>query len=98
LSKPPTVPTATDPSLSYQWQHLVGGTWTDVGGNAPTLTIGSVTTADAGSYRVVVSNSLGNGTSNTATLAVTTTAPPLGLTYNFGQTINFVGAGGVFVG
>ncbi len=84
--------------LTYQWQHLVGGTWTNVGTNAATFTISSVTTADAGSYRVTVSNSFGSVTSNTATLSVnqlpsvTITAPSSTLTYNFGQTVNFAGA------
>jgi glucose/arabinose dehydrogenase len=83
--------------LGYQWQHLVGTTWTNVGGNASTLTVGPLTTADAGSYRVVISNVNGTATSSTAMLTVnqlpvvTITAPAPTLTYNFGQTVNFAG-------
>ncbi|OAI45604.1 hypothetical protein AYO44_12740, partial [Planctomycetaceae bacterium SCGC AG-212-F19] len=56
--------------LTYQWQHLVGSTWTNVGTNAASFSITSAATADAGSYRVIVSNSVGSATSNTATLTV----------------------------
>lgn len=55
--------------LAYQWRKdgtaLAGAT------NA-TLTLGSVQSAQAGSYSVVVSNSLGSVTSNGATLTVAT--------------------------
>jgi glucose/arabinose dehydrogenase len=93
-----TVTASGTAPLMYQWQHLVGSTWTDVGGNAATLTINSVTTADAGDYRVTVSNTFGNVTSDTATLAVnqlpvvTITAPSPSLTYNFGQMVTFSGS------
>jgi glucose/arabinose dehydrogenase len=93
-----TVAASGTAPLTYQWQHLVGSTWTNVGTNSATFTISSVTTADAGSYRVIVSNSIGSATSNTATLAVnqlpvvTITAPSPSLTYNFGQTVNFAGS------
>jgi glucose/arabinose dehydrogenase len=56
--------------LSFQWQHLVNGTWTNVGTNSATFTIISAAGADAGNYRVIVSNSLGQATSITATLSV----------------------------
>lgn len=56
--------------LNYQWQHLVGGSWINVGFNSATFTIASVSTADQGSYRVIVSNSLGSATSNNAGLTV----------------------------
>src|SRR5262249_11904363 len=42
------VTAAGAPPLNYQWQHLVGSTWTNVGSNSATFTISSVTTADAG--------------------------------------------------
>jgi hypothetical protein len=61
--------------FTYQWQHLVGGTWTNVGPNAATYTINSVGSGDAGSYRVIVSNSLGQATSVTATLTVHSARP-----------------------
>ncbi|HJZ94192.1 MAG TPA: PQQ-dependent sugar dehydrogenase [Gemmataceae bacterium] len=82
-------------SLSYQWQKLINTTWTDVAGaTSATFSIASAATADAGQYRVIVTNSLGSATSNAATLTVnqfptaTITAPA---TYTFGQTINFSG-------
>jgi hypothetical protein len=57
-------------TLSYQWQKSVSGIWTSVGTNSATFTISSTAASDAGSYRVVVSNSAGSATSNTATLTV----------------------------
>jgi glucose/arabinose dehydrogenase len=70
-----TVAPAGATPLTYQWQHLVKGTWTDVGPNAATFTLSSAAQPDAGSYRVLVSNSLGQATSTTATLTVTVTNP-----------------------
>lgn len=84
--------------LSYQWQHIVGTTVTNVGSNSSTFTISSVTTADAGNYQVVIMNSFGQKTSNPASLAVnqlptvTITSPTSGTMYNFNQTINFAGS------
>ena len=61
---------ASGASLSYQWQHLVGATWGDVGSNSPVFTIPTVTTADAGDYRVIVANSAGSVVSDAVLLAV----------------------------
>ena len=61
---------ASGPSLSYQWQHLVGATWVDVGTNSPAYTIAAATTADAGGYRVIVANSAGFVVSDAVVLAV----------------------------
>jgi glucose/arabinose dehydrogenase/mono/diheme cytochrome c family protein len=58
--------TGDDP-LAYQWQK--NGAAIDGATNA-TLVLGNVTLADSGNYSVVVSNSVGNATSNVATLAV----------------------------
>ena len=66
---------ASGPSLSYQWQHLVGATWVDVGTNSPAYTIAAATTADAGGYRVIVANSAGSVVSDAVVLAVNP-APP----------------------
>ena len=81
--------------LSYQWQKLIGSTWTDVtGATAVTLSFGAAAVADAGQYRVVVTNSVGSATSNAATLAVNqfpTATITAGGTYTFGQTITFSG-------
>jgi glucose/arabinose dehydrogenase len=84
--------------LGYQWQHLVGANWVNVGTNSSKFTINSATASNAGGYRVVVSNSHGSATSNTATLTVnqlpvvTISAPASSLTYTFGQTVNFAGS------
>jgi hypothetical protein len=62
--------TATAP-LSYVWQKF-NGVWEDVPGapDADTYTIDPVAPADAGDYRVVVSNKCGSENSATATLTV----------------------------
>jgi hypothetical protein len=69
---------ANGPSLSYQWQHLVGASWVDVGTNSPAYTIAAAATADAGSYRVVVSNSAVSVVSNTVVLTINP-GPPVSL-------------------
>jgi glucose/arabinose dehydrogenase len=88
--------TATGPSLNYQWQHLVGSTWTNVGTSSGTLTIANTTSADAGSYRVIVSNTFGSTTSSTATLTInvagtspTITTQPSNQQVNVGQSVTF---------
>lgn len=58
--------TGTAP-LSYQWQK---NSTNLVGAVNPTYSIASVQSADAGTYRAVVSNSGGSTTSSSATLAV----------------------------
>ena len=64
--------TGTAP-LSYQWQK---GTTAISGATSATYTTPATTTSDSGStFSVVVSNSLGNATSNAATLTVNA-APP----------------------
>jgi glucose/arabinose dehydrogenase len=67
---------ATGGSLSYQWQHLIGAAWTDVGGVSPAYTIAAPVTADAGPYRVMVSNSTGTAISDAVTLSVSLAPPP----------------------
>ena len=70
--------TASDTgALSYQWQKGSGSpiNWSNISGAiASTYTIDSVTTSDAGSYRVVVTNTYNSATaitnSSSATLAV----------------------------
>jgi len=94
-----TVAASGTQPLGYQWQHLVSAAWSNVGTNSPTLTIGAATTADAGSYHVIVTNSLGSATSDSASLAVnqlptaTITTPASGTNYNWNQTISFAGSG-----
>jgi glucose/arabinose dehydrogenase len=84
--------------LSYQWQKLVGSNWTNVGTNSATFAIAAAAVSNAGSYRVVVTNSAGSATSNTATLSVnqlpvaTIASPAVGTKYNWGQTVSFAGS------
>ncbi|TCN54641.1 PKD domain-containing protein [Flavobacterium circumlabens] len=60
--------TASGVGLSYQWQFNNA----DIpGATASSYTIPNVTNANAGAYRVVVTNTAGNVTSNPATLTVT---------------------------
>jgi fibronectin type 3 domain-containing protein len=84
--------TGTAP-LGYQWQHLVGSTWTNVGSNSASYSISSAASSDAGSYRVTVSNSAGSVTSNTVTLTVnvapTITTQPNSQTVTAGQSATF---------
>ncbi len=46
--------------LTYQWQKLIGATWTNISGKTlSAMTINPAAAADAGSYRLVASNSVG---------------------------------------
>lgn len=90
--------TGTAP-LSYQWYKNDGAL---SGATNASYTIASVATADAGTYKVTVSNSAGNTTSNNATLTVTAAnrpptatinSPTVGTTYAGGNTISFSGQG-----
>jgi len=91
-----TVSAAGTPPLSYQWQRNnsnIGGA-TGASYTTPVLTV-----ADSGAtYRVIVSNSFGNATSNAATLTVTGQAPvaviqtpAAGALYTAGQAVTFSG-------
>jgi fibronectin type 3 domain-containing protein len=73
------VATGTAP-LSYQWQKNGSNI---SGATSSSFTISPAQTSDAGNYTVVVSNSAGSVTSNTATLTVNNTA--------FAAHINFTG-------
>ncbi|SHH17885.1 Por secretion system C-terminal sorting domain-containing protein [Chryseolinea serpens] len=88
--------TGTAP-LAYQWQK------TNVsisGATGASYTIASAQPADAGAYRVIVSNASGSVTSTAATLTVTAfnnppvaqiITPTAGTLYRGGDTINFSG-------
>lgn len=65
--------TGTAP-LGYQWQFNGNNI---SGATSATLTLNSVTSADAGSYRAVISNSAGSVISSPASLTVT--APPMAI-------------------
>ncbi|MEA3212710.1 MAG: hypothetical protein QOE70_5767 [Chthoniobacter sp.] len=73
--------------LTYQWQRSTDGgtTYGDVGPNSSTLNITGTVVADAGLYRVVITNSVGTLTSNAATLTVNQ-APAI-LTQPMGQIV-----------
>ncbi|WP_438479087.1 immunoglobulin domain-containing protein [Oleiharenicola lentus] len=61
------------PALTYQWQF--NGTAIN-GATGSSFTLAGVTSANAGTYTVVVSNALGSVTSNAATLTVTSGSTP----------------------
>ena len=76
--------------LSYFWSL---NTNTPVGGNTSTLALPNVQAGDAGSYRVIVSNSVGTATSSVATLTVLVppaiTASPTNVTATSGGSVTF---------
>lgn len=61
------------PAPAYQWQK---NSTNISGATTSSYTIGSTTTSDAGSYQVVVSNSVGTVTSNSASLTVDSSPNP----------------------
>jgi glucose/arabinose dehydrogenase len=74
--------TGTAP-LRYQWQRLIGTTWTNLanggritGANSAALAISGTQAADAGQYRVVIANGAGMAISASATLTVIDTSAP----------------------
>lgn len=89
-------------ALSYQW--LFNGT-PIAGANSPVLRLPAVTSANAGSYRLVVSNAAGSTTTEPAVLLVTAgtapavaptiVTPPAATKVHVGDTASFaVGVGG----
>ncbi len=83
--------------LSYQWQK--GGSNIS-GATSSTYSISNAALADAGNYRVIVSNSVGSVASNAAILTVTgfnaepvpvILTPTEGVLYEAGSTITFTG-------
>ncbi|MEO3713853.1 immunoglobulin domain-containing protein [Roseateles flavus] len=84
--------TASGGGLSYQWRK--NGSNVPANGNAATFSIASAQAADAGSYNVVVSNSLGSVSSSAASLTVNPAAvqislSPANVTLNMGATQAF---------
>ncbi len=63
--------TATGTNLSYQWQTLIGGVWTNVGTAANyTTAVATYPGFNGRQYRVIISGDCGVVTSNTVTLTV----------------------------
>ncbi|HEY4299889.1 MAG TPA: immunoglobulin domain-containing protein [Candidatus Didemnitutus sp.] len=85
------------PAPVYQWYH--GGSAIASASNA-TLSLTSVTSADAGDYTVVAHNIWGDATSAKATLAVTaaTSTPPTNPTGGGGGSASGTGGGGAIGG
>jgi hypothetical protein len=88
-----TVSAGGTPPLSYQWQK---NTANIPGATASSFALASVTAADAGSYRVVVTNTAGTATSAAATLTVnpapvapTITIQPVSQSVNAGANVSF---------
>ncbi|MDB6025515.1 MAG: non-specific endonuclease, partial [Verrucomicrobiales bacterium] len=76
--------TATSPlALSYQWFH--GGV--DLGVNSSTLSLTGITSADVGTYSVVVANIAGTATSASAALHIVpfVTTQPIAQTNTYGD-------------
>jgi hypothetical protein len=61
--------TGTAP-LTYSWQKLIDGVWTEISTFAGNLVIPASTTANNGNYRLVVTNGLGSATSDVVTATV----------------------------
>ena len=84
-----TVFASGSPTLVYQWSfngtNLANSARID-GATSTTLTVSNLVAADAGNYRVIVSNSHGSATSSNATLTVL--LPPVITTQPASQSVN----------
>ncbi len=66
---------------AYQWQRLVGATWSDiVGATAASYAFTASLTQNGSQYRVVASNAAGSATSAAAVLTVTSAVVPVAIT------------------
>ncbi len=73
--------TAPAGTISYQWQKNISGTWTNLGSaTAATLNFASVTLADAGDYRCVITCSANPTPSITGQATLTVTSIPITVT------------------
>src|SRR5207237_143441 len=75
--------------LSYQWRkngvNMADTTNGRITGSTTTnVTITNIVSGDAGSYTVVVTNSVGSATSAVAVLTINPTGPPHTLTLDYG--------------
>jgi len=57
-------------NLQYQWQHFPVNQWNNIGENSSSLTISNISSANAGSYRVVITGDCGTVNSNSVSLIV----------------------------
>lgn len=86
----------TGAQLTYQWQKLNGSLWQDIqGATASTLVFGTVSSADSGSYRVVLTgDSPPVATSNVVTLlpytAPNITGQPVDGSVCNGESVTFI--------
>jgi glucose/arabinose dehydrogenase len=72
-----TVSAVGSAPLAYQWEHLVGFQWQNVGTDSSSFNLAATATTDAGSYRVFVSNAFGGVFSNPVTLTVNFPSAPV---------------------
>lgn len=85
-----TVVATGDPPLSYSWSS--NGVLLTAGGNVSgsttaTLTLSDTVLADAASYTVVITNTLGGATSQVATLTVLPTGPATNITMSLQEAV-----------
>jgi len=85
--------TATGNSLTYRWTKD-GAAITNA--TSATLSFAAVSAADAGSYRVTVSNVLGSATSDAAVVSLVAPAAPTGTTATAPTASSGGGGGGAF--
>ncbi|NML21758.1 DNRLRE domain-containing protein [Pseudoflavitalea sp. G-6-1-2] len=91
-----TVSVSGSPAPTFQWRK---GTTNISGATSASYTINNAQTTDAGTYNVVVTNSVGSVTSNNATLTIsqaptaTITSPANGTLFRSGDQISFSGTG-----
>ncbi len=89
-----TVAAVGKATLTYKWVHI-HGTSTDTisGATTSTLTLATLAATDTGSYKAVVTNSLGTAVSTAATLRLAVapvfTTQPVGLTLIVGTSAKF---------
>ncbi len=94
-----TAAASGNPSPTVQWQVSTdgGATFTNIAGaTSATLSFATTAAQNANQYRAVFTNSIGNATSNPATLTVdfapAVTSQPLSQTVTAGQTASFTAA------
>jgi hypothetical protein len=90
-----TAATSGWPVPTVQWQLNAGGGWSDItGATNPSYTTGVLGPTDTGNqYRAVFTNTMGNATTNAATLTISDVASVIGVSVGWGtQTASLVDA------